>query len=430
MDRLHSYSTVTIGLIRKLLVHVVRDTFFVRFGYRCPKHLHQIRDLSLLPHLLHTNRCWMDLHFSEVASLFEKEVNDFEVCLYQPCLINKWNGPDRMEHPIGSSIIDFRINNNGSLPTRMRSLFSWNVNSWRTFNSNEYKLRRCKRLLRKGPVCLQETKWTGAEVEHLYQQIPGIRVSHSAAVRCGERARTGGVAVLLPPGWEILEELELVPGRAVAVKVQDRTCQFLLISVYVHPERRKQDAEALLRAWRRLDRTNQFVFLAGDFNGIDTRLPDIWQQILLQFECADVNPSLNTFKYAGGWSALDRCLVPESLVNTAKLYPTVKTLTSHAAQGHEILSLSLQVRPNVLNHPAHPKHDVIPSGVFMPGKDGTPVHTTEELQQLIRLLHREHGRLGGTIAVCSNCSCALDSPPNVDNMFAGCLALPNVKNVA
>ena len=192
--------------------------------------------------------------------------------------------------------------------------------------------------------------------------------------------------------------------------------------MYIHPERRKQDAEALLRAWRRLDRTNQFVFLTGDFNGIDTHLPDIWQQILLQFECADVNPSLNTYRHPGGWSALDRCLVPESLVNTAKLYPTVKTLTSHAAQGHEILNLILQVRPNVLNHPDHPKHDVIPSGVFMPGKDGTPVHTTEELQQLIRLLHREHGRLGGTIAVCSNCSCIIDGPPNAENMFAGCLS--------
>ena len=233
MDRLHSCSTVTIGLIRKLLVHVVRDAFYVRFGFRCPKHLHRIRDLSLLPHLLHTNRCWMDLHFSEVASLFEMEENDFEVCLHQPCLVNKWNGPSRIEHPIGSSIIDFRVNNHGSLPTRMRSLFSWNLNSWRTFDSNEYKLRRCKRLLRKGPVCLQETKWTGAEIEHLYQQIPGLRVCHSAAVCCGERARTGGVAVLLPPGWEILEEMELVPGRAVAVKVQDRTCQFLLISVYI-----------------------------------------------------------------------------------------------------------------------------------------------------------------------------------------------------
>ena len=58
----------------------------------------------------------------------------------------------------------------------------------------------------------------------------------------------------------------------------------------------------------------------------------------------------------------------------------------------------------------------------MPGKDGTPVHTTEELQQLIRLLHREHGRLDGTIAVCSNCSCPIARPPNVENMFAGCLS--------
>ena len=66
--------------------------------------------------------------------------------------------------------------------------------------------------------------------------------------------------------------------------------------------------------------------------------------------------------------------MPESLVNTAKLYPTVKTLTSHAAQGREILNLMLQVRPNVLNQ----SQRVISFGwSSMPGKDGTPVHTTE-----------------------------------------------------
>ena len=173
----------------------------------------------------------MDLHFCEVASLFEKEVNDFELSL-QLSLVNKWNGRNRIAHPIGSSIIDFQVNNNDSLPTRMQSLFSWNVNSWRTLDFNEYKLRRCQRLLRKGPVCLQETKWTGIEVEYLYQQIPGIRVCHSAAICCSDRIRTGGVAVLLPPGWKILEELELVPGRAVAVKVQNRTCQFLHVGLY------------------------------------------------------------------------------------------------------------------------------------------------------------------------------------------------------
>ena len=119
--------------------------------------------------------------------------------------------------------------------------------------------------LEKVPFAFKKPNGRVRKLSIFTNKFPGIRVSHSAAVCCGERARTGGVAVLLPPGWEILEELELVPGRAVAVKVKDRTCQFFLISVYLHPERRKQDAEALLRAWRRLDRTNQFVFLIRRF---------------------------------------------------------------------------------------------------------------------------------------------------------------------
>ena len=65
----------------------------------------------------------------------------------------------------------------------------------------------------------------------------------------------------------------------------------------------------------------------------------------------------------------------------------------------------------------------------MPGKDGTPVHTTEELQQLIRLLHREHGRLGGTIAVCSNCSCEIEGSTLPKTCLQGALALPHVVNV-
>ena len=117
--------------------------------------------------------------------------------------------------------------------------------------------------------------------------------------------------------------------------------------------------------------------------------------------------------------------MPESWVNTAKLYPTARTLTSHAVQGHDILHLMLQVRPNVLNHPAHPKHQVIPSGVFMPSKDGTPVHTTEELQQLIRLLHRQHGQLLFAATVLVPLMVLLISK----TCLQGALALPHVENV-
>ncbi len=111
----------------------------------------------------------------------------------------------------------------------------------------------------------------------------------------------------------------------------------------------------------------------------------------MQFEVTDVNPDLITYRHSGGGSTLDRCLVPEALISSAKLHPSVTVLISHVAQGHDILKLRVNVRHNVLNNPRHPKRDVIPSGVFMPGKDGTPVHSTSELQDLARLLHREHG---------------------------------------
>ena len=67
-------------------------------------------------------------------------------------------------------------------------------------------------------------------MEYPDQQIPGIQVCHSAAVCCSDRIRTGGIAVLLPPGWKMLEELELVPGRAVG---SESAGSYLSILAYV-----------------------------------------------------------------------------------------------------------------------------------------------------------------------------------------------------
>ena len=99
-------------------------------------------------------------------------------------------------------------------------------------------------------------------------------------------------------------------------------------------------------------------------------------KFLLQFQCSDVHPELATYRHARGASCLDRVLVPDSLVNSAKLFASASVLTSHVANGHDIVKVRVSVRPNVLNDPRHPKHEVIPSGVFMPGKDGTPVAST------------------------------------------------------
>ena len=67
---------------------------------------------------------------------------------------------------------------------------------------------------------------------------------------------------------KICDRLQVVNVCGPAL-VQDRTCKFYVISVYIHPDNRNGDMEALLRAWRFLDKKSEYTFLAGDFNGID-----------------------------------------------------------------------------------------------------------------------------------------------------------------
>ena len=96
---------------------------------------------------------------------------------------------------------------------------------------------------------------------------------------------------LFPPGWQVLEEVILIKGRCVAALVQDRTCKFYVISPY-SPDNRNGDMEALLGAWRFLDKKSEYTFLAADFNGIDKHNPQLWEKFLLQFQCSDVYPEL------------------------------------------------------------------------------------------------------------------------------------------
>ena len=150
---------------------------------------------------------------------------------------------------------------------------------------------------------------------------------------------------------------------------------------------------------------------------IDQQFPELWNRFLLTFGCHDVDPKLPTYFFQGGESALDRCLIPDSYVSAAKLHPSVYTVPSHIVNGHEIIKMKLNVRPTVISNPLHPKHVTIPSGVFIPGKDGTPVKPTSALQELIRLLHREHDRL-----YCQRQPCFTSTPSRDDynHLAEGC----------
>ena len=404
MTRLRNCSVEVISSIKKMFSFLIKDAFWYQFEFQCPKHLLRIRDLSFLPHLLQCHTSWHEVTLSQLTEALEIPPNDFDMALMQPRGLQ----PEEGTHPVGTRLLNYRLANNGALPTRMKSFYSWNLSSWTSTSSRDYRLRRCKRLLKQGPICLQQTKWKGSEPEALNQGLPGVKIAYTPAIVFNERLCKGGVAVLFPPGWHVLEEIELVKGRSVAALVQDRTCRFYVISVYIHPDNRSGDMEALLRAWRFLEKKSDYAFVAGDFNGIDKHHPQLWERFLLQFQCSDVYPELATFRHARGVSCLDRGLVPDSLTISSKLFASASVLVSHVANGHDIVKIRINVRPNVLNNPRHPKHEVIPSGVFMPGKDGTPVSSTSELQSLVRLLHREHGRPAPPPPVTGRCS-PLDS---------------------
>ena len=184
----------------------------------------------------------------------------------------------------------------------------------------------------------------------------------------------------------------LVPGKAVAVLLADRSCQFYLVSVYFHPDHVRDDLRAFVRAWTQFDKVTSRAIICGDFNKADRADREGWELLLSRTATCDVAPELMTHVSACSTSNLDRCLISEDWISAAQWNPLLRT--THARNfGHMIVQMQLRVRPTVLNNPRHPKHETIPASVFMPGKDGTPAQVgTEALQGLVRLLQRTRAR--------------------------------------
>ena len=228
MTQLRQCSTEVIGRIKKMFTCLIKEAFRYRFKFQCPKYLCRVRDLTFLPHLLQYQMSWHEVTLTQLALELNISPNDLDLALTQPGLLQ----PEEGTHPVGDRLLNYRLDNNGALPTRMKSFHSWNLSSWVSTATQDYRLRRCKRLLRSGPICIQETKWKGPETEALYQSLPGVQIVHTSAVAFNERTCTGGVAILFPPGWQVLEEVTLVKGRCCCASTRSYLQILCHLSVY------------------------------------------------------------------------------------------------------------------------------------------------------------------------------------------------------
>ena len=311
----------------------------------------------------------------------------FDVAVENPRLILR-------EYPRGCeashALLNYRLTVQQDLPARLKHLYSWNLNSWKTPDRpiRDPKTCRCRRLLKTGPLCLQEIKWDQGVPEKLAGYLPGTKIFSTSATLLDSGKWSGGTGILLPPGWQADTVHELVPSKALAVLVRDRTTSFYLISVYLHPVSKKQDIEKLMQAWSRLDKVTTRAIFVGDFNRIDESNQAQWENFLSLTGSLDVDPKLLTYYSQTSASPLDRCLKPTDWITSASWNPAIGTIYPTSNTGHKILHIVMQLKPSVVDNPRDPKHEVLPSDLFMPGKYPTAAKHAD-FQELLRLLNRE-----------------------------------------
>ena len=167
--------------VRRLFCSLVKQAFLNQFGFRCPQNLHRVKDLSFLPHLMNVSVPWRHILLRELQTFLHVLPEQWEACLASP---NLHIAENRQLYRIGQKLLDYRIGVCQAVPTRLKMAFSWNMNSWQYPKSSreDHKVGRIKKLLKSGPVLLQETKWCRNQEEILFRHISGLQLATTKAI--------------------------------------------------------------------------------------------------------------------------------------------------------------------------------------------------------------------------------------------------------
>ena len=68
-----------------------------------------------------------------------------------------------------------------------------------------YKCAILSRYLKRGPVCIQATKWSDGDIIGFSTRWPGVIVVATPAAGLRNHAKEG-TAILLPPGYALIEQ--------------------------------------------------------------------------------------------------------------------------------------------------------------------------------------------------------------------------------
>ena len=248
-----------------------------------------------------------------------------------------------------------------------------------------------RRHLKKGPVCLQETRWSTSMTVGMQQRFNAVQICSSEAIPTINGGSSGGVAVLVPTSLQVLATAIIVPGRALAVKVSSRTAKFWIFSVYLHPTSKKKELQDICKWILNGNIPEVPSVVSGDFNHVDSEHPDEWNSFLSLLGVESTIHGKTTFIGPRGESSIDDVLVPTEYLQNSSLWPQVYFERNYQHSGHATISVELRHRPSVSSTESFANHVTIPSNVYQPGKDLMDFRqATKETDSVARLLRRLH----------------------------------------
>ena len=333
---------------------------------KCPKSLHYLQTLAVLPNVLNINAPWPVLDIQTVADKCGVHMECFSSS--RPFLAQALANSSEFSL-LCAEVLKYRLEKKQDCCTALRSISSWNVSGWRTLQWTNSKTQAILRRARKGIVCLQETRWTASTATSFLQTYPGFNLAATPAIVTENGGLSDGVAILIPCTFRLLRDVVVTPGKIIAAQVQTRTDRFWIVSVYCHPSSAKSDCEKLA-GWltEHQDESDPF-FIIGDFNHSNTLARDAWQRLLDAAKREDIIHDEPTFWGPNGSSSLDKAILPTEYMNRGLIQHQVFYDRLFESSGHACISIQLRHRPPVSSSPDLPTHMIIPASVFQPGKD-------------------------------------------------------------
>ena len=357
--------------VRKFLTqsfkHGIEDQYKRLHGSNCSKSLSYCRDLCFLPHLLNIKTSWKDIPIQDFSIAF----NIDRLLLMDDdrrirCLMD-------IQEPLYLSsrfwdkctqLINHRLNIRQNLFVGIKQVSTWNVGGASIHRLNMNKLRAFRRLGSQGILCLQETRWSQSGDTSMQQRLNKMQVAHTPAVSTEAGGLSGGVAILVPLGFSMLQHVVILESRIHAVLLQSRTVTFWIINCYFHPLE-KGDSLRALQSWIGSEACSEYqVIMCGDFNQADVTHKEQWDRIVQSADLHDLTSGVSTYHHQEVHSELDKVLSPLELISSNHLHFTIRTESHWVKAGHDTVKVSFRPRAALEVEPHHSFHLTIPTSVF------------------------------------------------------------------